>query len=129
MDLLWEPVTWVFPRIEGDRLTLWAVTHREQLTLQAHGLLEPDQTVCAVVRPSQLDWVLTPGLGFGRDGSRLGRGKGFYDRLLAETEALPIGVAFREQVEAAMPRDEWDRPMAELITEDGWWPVTSAPLS
>jgi len=131
MPLLEEPVTWVFPKIAGEGLTLWAVDQPDHLATQSHGLLEPDEAHCSVVSPGDLTWVLVPGLGFGLDGSRLGRGKGYYDRLLSEVNGRIIGVAFTEQVEPAMPRDEWDRPMEELVTDAGWLrcePATSPPL-
>lgn len=123
MPLLEDPRTWVFPKISGDSLTLWAVQSPEQLRFEAHGLHEPNESLCVQVDPSQLDWILVPGLGFGRDGSRLGRGKGYYDRLLSQAgdRAVTIGVAFNEQIEGAMPCDEWDRPVSELVTDREWW--------
>jgi len=125
MPLLKEPVNWVFPKIDGERLTLWKVANPDHLLRQPNGLREPDEAFCSLVFPGDLSWVLVPGLGFGRDGSRLGRGKGYYDRLLKEVTGRVIGVAFTEQVEPAMPRDEWDHPMEELLTEEGWLPANS----
>lgn len=122
MGLLEEPVVWAFPRIHGDQLSLRAVTHPEQLGTGPFGIREPDPAICEEVPPSRIDWVLAPGLGFGRDGSRLGRGKGFYDRLIPETGGAAFGVCFREQLEENLPTDPWDCPMAGVFCDDGWWP-------
>lgn len=135
LELLEEPTTWVFPKTEAGQLTLWAVAHQGQLKEGPYGLREPDPAVCARILPDQVDWVLTPGLGFGWDGSRLGRGKGFYDRLIPEIKGGAFGVCFREQIEPSLPRDAWDRPVAELVCEEGWWRcggadgLTNVPLS
>ncbi len=112
---------WAYPKVSQDGLTFWRVKRVEDLVPGHFGIREPAEDHAMQVEPGELSWILVPGLGFGRDGSRLGRGKRYYDRFLASARGLTVGVAFTEQVEPAMPRDEWDRPMAELVTEDGWW--------
>ncbi len=66
---------------------------------------------------SQIDCVLVPGLGFDRENYRLGYGKGYYDRLLAQMPLIrTIGVGFQEQFcEELLPRDSWDVPVSEVI--------------
>ena len=120
LPLLEGPRTWVFPKVDGEKLTFWAVSSPQDLIVQAFGLREPDPARCAPVEAHRLEWILGPGLGFGRDGSRLGRGKGFYDRLLAQSTARTIGIAFAEQVEDRMPCEAWDRSVAEIVTDRGW---------
>jgi 5-formyltetrahydrofolate cyclo-ligase len=63
------------------------------------------------------DAVLVPGLGFDVNGGRLGRGGGFYDRLLAAGTACRVGVAFECQVVEALPLEPHDRRMEFIITE------------
>jgi len=72
--------------------------------------------------------VLVPGLAFDRGGGRLGRGRGYYDRLLAELapHCLRIGVAFAGQVVERVPRQAWDLPVGYLVTEDGVAPCRGA---
>lgn len=67
------------------------------------------------------DLVLVPGLAFDRAGGRLGRGGGHYDRLLPGLRGgcLRVGVCFREQVVASVPREVWDQTVDWLATEDG----------
>ena len=73
--------------------------------------------------PSQsIAAILVPGVAFSKNGNRLGRGKGFYDRFLkAHPHALRIGVAFHEQImQAIWPTDPWDEPLDALITDQEW---------
>ena len=63
--------------------------------------------------------MLVPGLAFARDGARLGRGGGFYDRLLAgpQLRARRVGVCFEVQIVEAMPLEEHDQRVDEVLTE------------
>lgn len=62
---------------------------------------------------------LVPGLGFSRSGVRLGRGAGYYDRLLAGSNALKIGLAYEGHVFDWLPSEEHDVRMDYLLTETG----------
>ena len=63
----------------------------------------------------ELDVILVPGRGFTPNGDRIGRGKGIYDRLLADTPAQKIGVAFSCQIVEELPRDEHDIQMDDVV--------------
>lgn len=67
------------------------------------------------------DIVLTPLLGFDREGLRLGQGAGYYDAAFA---ALPgawrVGVAWSVQEAACIPTDPWDVPLHAIATEKEW---------
>lgn len=65
------------------------------------------------------DIIIVPGLGFTREGKRLGRGKGFYDRYLEKTLALKIGIAFDLQIEKDIPTDVHDVLMDFVVTDKG----------
>lgn len=74
------------------------------------------------VRPADVQaWQLTlvPLLAFDRTGYRLGYGKGYYDRMLATTQGLALGLAFACQEVAAIPREAHDRPLDLIVTEAG----------
>ena len=65
-----------------------------------------------------VDLVITPGLGFTSTGTRLGYGRGYYDRWFATHEhGLRVGVAFECQLKAWLPSETSDVPMHVLITE------------
>jgi 5-formyltetrahydrofolate cyclo-ligase len=84
----------------------------------------PEPPPDAPLQPeSEVDLVLVPGVAFDPAGHRLGRGGGFYDRLLPRLPgAVSCGLAFREQVVAALDPAPWDVPVAFLCTEDGLRP-------
>ena len=57
---------------------------------------------------NQLDFILVPGLAFDLFGARLGRGRGFYDRLLAGVRGVKCGLGFDEQIEPELPLETHD---------------------
>ena len=69
---------------------------------------------------NQLDLVLVPGIAFDPHGRRLGRGKGFYDRLLAGVRGTKCGVAFDEQLVDAVPVGPLDIPLNCILTPTRW---------
>ena len=96
---------------EARRVTdLDADVHRGQF-----GIREPDDR-CPVVDLNRLDFVLVPGLGFDASGWRLGRGKGYYDRLLAEVRGLKCGIAFDWQMVAEVPTEPHDVRLNCILT-------------
>lgn len=79
------------------------------------GIREPANT-CVAIPLDDLDLVLVPGVAFGLDGHRLGRGKGFYDRLLQNFGGHKIGIAFDEQIVEKIPTGENDIRMDAVLT-------------
>lgn len=65
---------------------------------------------------AKLDLILVPGVAFDRRGHRLGRGKGFYDRLLEKFRGVKCGIAFDEQLVAAVPVEKLDVKMDFILT-------------
>ena len=74
-----------------------------------------------VVPWKQLDLVLVPGVAFDRRGARLGRGRGFYDRLLVDCAGHRCGVAFDVQIAGAVPEEAHDRRMNSILTPTRWF--------
>ena len=63
---------------------------------------------------------LVPGVAFDGSGGRLGRGRGWYDRLLSRFDrASRWGLAFALQLLPGLPLDSWDVPMDAVVTERG----------
>ncbi len=72
-----------------------------------------------------IDLVLVPGLGFDRDGFRLGYGGGVYDRILKKTpRAKHVGLFYCNQYYPVLPRGVHDKKMTSILTEKG---VQSGP--
>lgn len=79
------------------------------------GVREP-RAECPVLPLNRLDLVLVPGVAFDRQCHRLGRGKGFYDRLLAALPGWKCGVAFDEQLVDTLPFEPHDVPLNCILT-------------
>ena len=80
------------------------------------GVREP-RPECPVIAFAALDLVLVPGVAFDPVGNRLGRGKGFYDRLLTlTTDAVSCGVGFDEQVVSEVPVEPHDVKLHYVLT-------------
>jgi len=95
------------------------ITARSQLVPGQFGALEP-AAGCPAIPLNQLDLVLVPGVAFDFAGRRLGRGKGFYDRLLAEVRGHKCGVAFDEQLVAELPEEPHDVRVDSILTPTRW---------
>jgi 5-formyltetrahydrofolate cyclo-ligase len=82
-----------------------------------YGILEPEEI--EPVKAADIDAVIVPGLAFDRHGGRLGRGGGFYDKLLADDsiKAIRCGLAFSTQIIDKVPTQEHDKQMDILITD------------
>jgi len=83
------------------------------------GILEPPDTSTAMAL-NRLDLVLVPGVAFDPRGGRLGRGKGFYDRLLSAVNGTKCGVAFDEQIVDAVPVGPMDVRLNCILTPTRW---------
>ena len=83
------------------------------------GIREP-AAACAALPLNRLDLVLVPGVAFDLDGGRLGRGKGYYDRLLASVRGATCGVAYDEQIVAAVPVGPRDIRLNHIRTPTRW---------
>lgn len=95
------------------------------LQVGPYGVLEPPAEA-SVVAMERLDLILVPGLAFDPSGRRLGRGKGFFDRLLSFAgRARRWGVAFDFQVVAEVPAEPHDVNVHFLVTPGAWRPVGS----
>lgn len=79
------------------------------------GIAEPGRT-CAALPFNRLDLVLVPGLGFGPGGRRLGRGRGYYDRLLTGSNALKCGLGFDLQWSESIPQEPCDVLLDCILT-------------
>lgn len=89
------------------------------------GILEPSPD-CPALPLKQLDLVFVPGVAFASDGARLGRGRGFYDRILSEVTGERVGLAFTQQVVDGIPMEAHDAPLTALVTpKSGWMRIAS----
>ncbi|EJW97620.1 5-formyltetrahydrofolate cyclo-ligase, partial [gut metagenome] len=64
------------------------------------------------------DIIIVPGVAFDKNRNRMGRGRGFYDRLLSDVNATKIGICFGFQISEDIPVEPFDKKMDMVITED-----------
>jgi 5-formyltetrahydrofolate cyclo-ligase len=108
-----------YPRVVGDQLAFFAVSERSDLACGFRDIPEP-ASGASPIAITALDLIIVPGLGFSRQGHRLGQGGGHYDRTLAGCGgALAIGLAFDLQVLERVPTAPHDLPVSLVITESG----------
>ena len=110
----------LLPRVRGRDLEWAEAVDWEALRAGRFGVMEPVGS--PVPAPGPGDWALVPGLAFDREGGRLGRGGGFYDRAFPEAAPSPVlvGVGYRFQCVAAVPRGERDRRLDAIVHEAGF---------
>jgi 5-formyltetrahydrofolate cyclo-ligase len=88
---------------------------RSEIVTGEFGIREP-AVKCAEIPFSKFDLILVPGGAFDLHGHRLGRGRGFYDRLLAEVRGIKCGVAFDEQIVNEIPVGTLDVAVDFILT-------------
>jgi 5-formyltetrahydrofolate cyclo-ligase len=79
----------------------------------AYGILEP--TGPLFTDYDSIDLAVVPGVAFTRDGVRLGRGKGYYDRLLPRIKSPKVGICFPFQILESIPTEPFDVKMDEVV--------------
>ena len=106
----------LLPLIKGNDLQLLLYAGKESLKTGVFGILEPSED-CEAVPESEIDLIIVPGVAFDRQHNRLGRGKGFYDRLLSTLDVPKIGICYDFQLKDQIPAEPFDRKMDLIITE------------
>lgn len=103
------------PRVNGVNLDILPY-NRSRMALGSFHIEEPqgdDTTDMAVI-----ELVVVPAIAYDRNGNRVGRGKGYYDRLLRDTSATKIGVGYDFQLlEEDIPAEAHDVSVDVVITE------------
>ncbi len=114
--LSFPKLDWVFPRVtEAGMIFL----RPDGFVSGAFGIQEPS-SISQLVSLSTVRGLLIPGLAFNRNGNRLGKGKGYYDKTLSVYKGVKVGVCFDFQVSSApLPIESHDLPMDYLLTESG----------
>lgn len=102
------------PRVNGVDLEILPYD-RTRTHLGAFHIEEPDGD--DTVDISAMDLVIVPAVAYDRNGNRVGRGKGFYDRLLPECRAMKIGVAYDFQLVDEIDAEEHDVRVDMVVTQ------------
>lgn len=110
----------LLPVVVGDNLELRRYAGAATLAPGAYKILEP-LTTQSLTAYSTIDLAVIPGVGFTLDGRRLGRGKGYYDRLLSHPDferVYKVGLAYPCQLLPSLPHEPHDVCLHEVISLD-----------
>jgi len=115
------PRTMDFARLDEDTL----------LENGPMGTTQPCRRDAQVIRPREIDLVITPLVAFDMSGYRIGMGAGYYDRAFAFLRLRQhwirprlVGVAFDCQLVPGIAADPWDVPLWNIVTETTSYPAT-----
>jgi 5-formyltetrahydrofolate cyclo-ligase len=119
-ELLWEAGRFKViccPAMGQNGPELRVARNPIEMKRTARGFFEPPEG--SAIDPSLVDLFVVPGLAFDMAGLRLGRGGGYYDRLLARrrTDSATVGLVPDRLLVASLPREPHDIPMTHVSTE------------
>ena len=117
VDKWYKDKVLLLPCVDGDDLRLRQYTGPECMVAgEQFGIGEP--TGEEFTSLEQIEIIIVPGVAFDSQCNRMGRGRGFYDRLLKSTpHALKVGVAFDFQMLDEIPTEPFDVKMNHVISE------------
>lgn len=107
-----RPKQILLPKVIGEELSLHPFNDEGDLQQGSYGIMEPQTEEIADY--SKVDLVIVPGMAFDSEGHRLGRGKGYYDRLFANAlnkDVVKIGVCYPFQMVEKVPSMDFDVKM------------------
>jgi len=103
------------PRVNGVNLDILPYDH-SRMAMGAFHIEEPTGDDTADI--SDIELIIVPGIAYDRRGNRVGRGKGYYDRLLSSSRATKIGVGYDFQfIDGDIPSEPHDVAVDVVITE------------
>lgn len=109
----------LLPCVDGDDLRLRQYTGPDCMVAgEQFGIGEPDASLPEYTNLDSIEMIIVPGVAFDHTGNRMGRGRGFYDRLLKSTpNAIKVGVAYDFQMLDTIPVEPHDVKMDKVISE------------
>ena len=114
-DILSDGKTLALPRVEDDDLVFCGVKRFEDLEKGEFGIMEPKSN-CPKI--DEFDVILVPAVAMTRSGQRLGYGRGYYDRFLANRKSTTIALAYSKFIVKNIPISEGDIRIRWIVTED-----------
>lgn len=109
----------ILPVVEGENLALRQLLDIENMRVGAFGISEPMESEFRDYEA--IDLALIPGVAFDKAGNRMGRGRGYYDKLLCDSrfsKVEKLGIAFGFQIVEAVPCEAHDVKMDGVVSEE-----------
>ncbi len=110
-----------YPVVSGPSLEFHRVRASRELVPGAYGITTPSTKAIRQNPPAtELDMAILPGVAFDEAGTRIGFGKGYYDRALSELKvATVVALAYEFQIVSGwIPTEAHDAPMSMIVTEE-----------
>ena len=105
--------------LSANEMTALVPKSEDDWTEGFHGIMEPKKETCLELKPEEIDLVICPCTAFDEECGRMGMGAGYYDRYLEKCDKGHIvAVAFECQKADSVMRQEWDKPMEKVFTEE-----------
>lgn len=100
------------------RMSFRSLSDFSQLESVFYGLLEPIEGKTNLLNSEDIDLIIVPGLGYTKEGYRIGFGGGYYDRYLKDYSGKTLSLAFQSQIIPSFNTENHDIPVAKIITND-----------
>lgn len=107
--------TILLPDVKNNEICLKKFTSLDDMEESEFHIIVPQES--SYINPGAIDLIIVPGMAFTRDGKRLGRGRGYYDRFLSRIDTrniYRIGTAFPCQLMDNLPVESHDVLMDEV---------------
>ena len=103
--------------IDSRNMKFYYIEGTEMLEKSTFGVMEPIVSECRELTEIKNSICIVPGLSFDSSGYRLGYGKGYYDRFLADYKDTTVGICSSRCFCWKLPSGKFDRPVDILVTE------------
>jgi len=102
------------PTIMEENILLYYFLNKQEMQIGKYGIKEPVSIPFKDYK--EIDLAIIPGVAFDLEGNRLGRGKGYYDRLLPKLNCPKIGICFSFQRLDKIPTEIHDISMDYVVS-------------
>lgn len=122
-----EHKTLLLPTVVGDDLELHILTPQSPLHEGAFHIIESAGPLLPPSAYHTIDLAIIPAVAFDPEGNRLGRGRGYYDRLLPRLRCHTIGICFPFQLIPHVPHEPHDMRVDEVLCGVDTARISSSP--
>ena len=117
-DILAQKKCLAVPRcISSGIMSAFIITNLTELEKGAYGILEPKKS-CPVISPDQIDFAVVPCIACDKQGNRLGKGGGYYDRFMLNKLYKTASICRKKFLQDHIPTEKWDQKVDIVITEE-----------
>lgn len=107
--------TILLPSVVSDHLELHEYGTEASSTVGAFNIIESEGRIVPISEYQDIELAIIPGVAFDKEGNRLGRGKGYYDRLLPLLKCHTIGLCYPFQMVEQVPHEPHDIKVDETL--------------